>query len=60
MKDYTKTEELTAFSSTWTACPHNKGWYFKVKFWIFKKDLFWCDDCHKPFDAEFIKTLGKK
>ena len=46
-------------TSTWTACSHENGTYFTVKFWIFRKRLFFCEDCHRPFKAKFIKQLKK-
>lgn len=42
-----KDDELTGYTSTWKPCLHHTGWYFIVKFWIFKKRLYWCDLCHE-------------
>ena len=49
-----------ATSATYTECPHHTGWFFIVRFWIFKKRLYWCDLCHKVFDAKVIRKLLKK
>jgi len=49
----------TASTSTWTACLHDNGTFFSVKFWIFRKRLFFCEDCHACFDEKFIKALRK-
>jgi hypothetical protein len=52
-----KAETMTSCTSTWVACPHNTGWYFSVKFLFWTKKLYWCDLCHKSFDAWIIKAI---
>lgn len=54
--DYTDVKTLTGTTSTWKPCKH-KGYYFTVKFWIFKKELFWCDRCKKCLNAKLIREL---
>lgn len=26
-------------------CQHANGWYYTVRFWIFKRRIFGCSDC---------------
>ena len=52
-----KNIDYTTTSSRWEACPHKNGTFFTVSFWIFKKRLFFCEDCHVCFDAKIIKIL---
>ncbi len=54
MKATDKKDKTTMFSGTalWSACPHERGWYFTIYFWIFKKKMFWCDVCHNPLDLK--------
>jgi len=54
--------EMVTSTSTWYACPHDKGYYFNVKFLFWTLRLYWCDLCHQPFQAKFIRALlkGKK
>lgn len=33
--------------STYIPCAHKNGWYHTVKFWIFKKKIFFCTDCNR-------------
>ena len=60
MPNYTNANGLTDCTSTFKACPHENGWYFIVKFWGFKKKLFWCSDCNDWFKAKYIKKMRKE
>ncbi len=54
-----ETTTATTTTASWTTCSHENGYFFGVKFWIFRKRLFWCEDCHQALTAKFIKRLQK-
>jgi len=48
-------DSMTATTSTYKPCKHENGWYFSVKFWIFRARLFWCDDCNEAIPIKELK-----
>ena len=52
-----KKKRKYSYTSTWKTCPHNVGYYFNVKFLFWTLRLYWCDLCHNPYQAKFIKAL---
>jgi hypothetical protein len=52
---YTDITNLTASTGTYTPCPHHTGWFFIVRFWIFKKKMYWCDLCHKAMTQKKLE-----
>lgn len=59
MSDYTQIEKLTDYTTSFIPCSHKKGWYFIVKFWIFKREFFWCNKCHKAIPVKFLQKNKK-
>lgn len=39
-------------TSTYIPCTHKHGWYGIVKFWLFKKKMFFCTDCNRFIDVK--------
>lgn len=40
MQEYTGTAYTTG-----RICDHKNGWYVRVRFWIFSKEVFVCSNC---------------
>lgn len=51
-----------SFTATATAntCTHKTGWYGKVEFWIFSKQIFTCSDCGKILTGKELKEFRKR
>ncbi len=52
--------EKMVTSTTTYICPHKNGTFFSVKFFIFKKELYFCEDCHCVYSKKFIEKLIKE
>lgn len=43
----------------WTTtpeCKHENGYFLDVKFWIFTKEIFFCEDCLEQLKPELIRN----
>jgi hypothetical protein len=58
MSNYFDADQLTATTSTYKQCFHRTGWYFTVKFWIFEKRMFWCDECKNALPRKAAEEKG--
>jgi len=40
---------------TVNTCKHSTGWYSTIKFWIFSKTIFICEECFTVLDAKKVR-----
>jgi len=50
-------DKYVSYTCTTPLCEHRSQWAYDVKFWIFKKRIWFCDDCKAMLDAKG-KVIG--
>lgn len=52
--------DMTTTTTTYSPCPHHTGWYFTVKFWVFEKQMYWCELCLNAIRRKDLPDFLKK
>lgn len=57
-----QTKGVASITTTTTSyiCVHKTGWYGRVTFWIFSKQIFTCSDCGKILVGKELREFKKK
>lgn len=46
-------------TGTYKQCKHSNGWWQRIKFWIFTKEVFCCEDCSECIDIREWKRVKR-